>query len=324
MANGNYPKFVEELKITVLMDNYYDGLLPPAGNVSRYGFVRMGGEVVQLPPDIMAEHGFSCYIEVVVEGKKHALLMDFGVSADGVVRNVRAMGLDLGAVEALVLSHGHFDHFGGLKALAGEFFPGVEALPFYVGKDAFLKRYINLPGMRVDLGRLSREEIELLGLEVKEIGAPAEVLPGVMLIGPLPRVTPFEQGSPILGVENKGAVEQDSFPGELSMAFRLAGRGMVVLSACAHAGIINTVLQAKEVTGEERVHAILGGFHLSGAPAEKIEKTAEGLSQFNPDMIVPMHCTGFQALKAISGKLGDAFVLYSVGTEYRFTGIGQA
>ncbi len=319
MTGGYCSAAVEKLRIVVLMDNYYDGLLLSGNNVTRNGFIRGGGGDQKLPPNIMAEHGFSCYIEVVVEGVKHSLIMDFGVSREGVGKNIRAMELDITGVDALVLSHGHFDHFGGLINIAGQVLSGDKrVLSLFTGQDAFLHRYIALPGMKVDLGRLGKEEVESLGLEIKTVDSPVEILPGVTAIGPVPRVTSFEQGVPVLMVESGESLKQDTFPGEISLAFKLTGGGLVVLSACAHAGIINTVLRAKEITGEDRVRAILGGFHLSGAPAEKIDATVEGLVQFNPEMIVPMHCTGFQALKAISDKLPGAFIHYSVGTEYSF------
>ncbi|MFZ5632925.1 MAG: MBL fold metallo-hydrolase [Bacillota bacterium] len=314
----------DEVKITVTMDNFYDGLLMPEANVQRYRFVGAGsGGVAELPAHLSAEHGFACFIEVAAAGQKNSLLMDFGVSGEGTARNMEAMGIDLSGVRAAVLSHGHFDHYGGLQRVISGLVPREKLpLPLYVGKEAFLRRYICPPGMKLDLGRLEPAGVEAAGCRIREIDRPEEILPGVLVIGPVPRVTEFEQGSPLLMVERDGRLEQDDFVGELSLAFNVAGKGLVILTACAHGGIVNIVRRAVELTGVEKIHAILGGFHLSGAPAEKIEKTVAGLAGVAPGQIVPMHCSGFQALKMISEKMAVAFVLYSAGSQYVYSRAG--
>lgn len=312
---------VEEIRILSLIDNYFDGLLPPAPAVFRRRGLAAAppGTVKPLQPPLTAEHGLSFYIEVTVNGEKHSLLMDFGGSPDGAARNIGPLKVKLSSVEAMVLSHGHFDHFLGMEALVG-LIPGEKLpLPLYLGREAFARRFAVMPNGAVsDLGALSREKVEILGLEVREVGAPTAVLPGVLLTGEIPRVTPFEQGAPNLEIERDGQREKDLFPGELSLVFLVEGRGLVVVSACAHAGIVNTVRLARELTGEERVLAVLGGFHLTGAPDEKINKTVEALKEINPGLIAPMHCTGFAALKKISDLMPGSFTLNCAGTEYRF------
>ncbi|MCL6612362.1 MAG: MBL fold metallo-hydrolase [Peptococcaceae bacterium] len=322
MVGAAMPASADEVKITAVIDNFYDGLLAPGKYAQRYGFIRPGaGEAAELPPHLSAEHGLAFYIEVSAAGEKSVLLMDFGVSREGAARNMEAMGLDLSGVKAAVLSHGHFDHWGGLEKVAARIIPGESGpIPLYAGKEAFLRRYVVLPGKRVDLGRLDPEKAGAAGFEVREISRPGEILPGVLVIGPIPRVTEFEQGSPVLMVERNGGIEQDDFPGELSLAFNVAGKGLVVLTACAHAGVVNTVRRAVELTGVEKVHAVLGGFHLSGSPDDKIKKTVAELARLGPELIAPMHCTGFQALKMISEAMPQAFVLYSAGTQYSFCG----
>lgn len=320
IVNQENFKPVEELRVLALIDNYFDGLLPSDSRVfRRRGLTGPAGPIKPLPPELTAEHGLSLYIEVKENGAVHSLLLDFGGSPDGVIRNIPPLQLDLSKVEAMVLSHGHFDHFRGMENLVRNFIPAEKLpLPLYVGKEAFARRYLANPnGITVDLGSLSKEKVAGLGLEIKEISAPTAILPGVLLTGEVPRATPFEQDSPLMEIERNGGREKDHFPGELSLVFNLAGRGLVVVSACAHAGIVNTVRWAREATGEEKVHAVLGGFHLSGAPDEKINKTVEALQEFKPDFIVPMHCTGFAATKLIAEKMASSFALYSVGTEYR-------
>lgn len=318
---GNFMP-VEELRILSLIDNYFDALLPPEPSVfRRRGLAAAPPAAVKpLQPPLTAEHGLSFYIEVTVKGEKHSLLLDFGGSPDGAARNVPPLKLDLSAVEALVLSHGHFDHFLGMEELV-RLIPGeILPLPLYLGREAFARRFLMMPnGAVLDLGALSKEKVAALGLEVREVGAPTAILPGVLLTGEIPRVAPFEQGAPNLEVERDGRREKDLFPGEISLVFLVEEKGLVVVSSCAHAGIVNTVRLARELTGEEKVLAILGGFHLTGAPDEKINRTVEALKEINPGMIVPMHCAGFAALKKISDLMPGSFSLYSAGTEYRFS-----
>jgi len=144
------------------------------------------------------------------------------------------------------------------------------------------------------------------------------MLPGVLLIVQIPRVTDFEKGLPSVMLERDGNLEQEGFDDEISLVFNVARKGLVILTACAHTGIVNIVKQAVKFTGVEKVHAILGGFHLIGAPKEKIMKTIEGLKLYAPQFLVPMHCTGFQALKMFADSMPEEFVLYSTGSRFIF------
>lgn len=146
---------IDELSIFLTMDNYYDGLLLPEKNVQRFGYFWPGISLSPLPV-VTAEYGFASYIEVATMGEKSAILFDFGLSKRGVSQNMAAMGVDLSRVKAVVLSHGHPDHYGGLKKVMEGF---SRKLPFYVGKDAFLRRIFCLPNMNVDLGKLNPDEI---------------------------------------------------------------------------------------------------------------------------------------------------------------------
>jgi 7,8-dihydropterin-6-yl-methyl-4-(beta-D-ribofuranosyl)aminobenzene 5'-phosphate synthase len=306
-----------QVAVLTLMDNFFDGLLPSTPVARRRRGLAAPGPVAPLPPPLTAEHGLSFLVQVVTEGQRHTVLFDFGGSKDGVVRNLAPLRVDLATVGALVLSHGHFDHFTGLEELARDLPAG--GLPFYVGPEAFHRRFLARPdGVLVDLGRLDPERVRGLGLEIREVREPQEILPGILVTGPIPRVTPFERGTPALLVERNGERQTDDFPGELSLVFNLAGRGLVVLTACAHAGVINTVRWAREVTGEEKVYAVLGGFHLSGAPEEVVRNTVDSLKALGPRYVVPMHCTGFFAVRLLAAEMPEAFVLASTGTEYVF------
>lgn len=310
---------VEKLNITVITDNYYDCLRWPEKIAKRTTVVVPG-------LTLHAEHGLAYYIETVVNGKSSAFMFDFGWDFQGVSRNIDIMGLDLRRLDAIALSHGHLDHFGNLIPLLrqnkSKFRKGI---PLYVGEEAFERRWANLPKVYApveglnDLGQLNRDDLDGIGIvNVVEVKDPTPIVPGAYLTGNIERVTEYEKGSPILMIKRGGKMENDLFPGEQSLMFHLKGKGLVVVSACAHAGIVNTVKHSQKITGIEKVHAVIGGFHLIGAPLEKIQKTIAGIQALTPDYIVPMHCSGWEAITSFQNAMPQQFVLNMVGTKYDF------
>lgn len=295
------------VEIAVLMDNYSDGLLPSTPEVSRYGLVREG----KLAPPLLAEHGLS-YLVSWHSDQPHLILLDFGLSASGVRENLNRMGFKLDRVEALVLSHGHFDHYGGLAELLPLLPPGI---PLYAGEDVFSHRYLKAGEQMADAGQLSKEV--LAGMEIRLIKEPQEILPGALLSGEIPRRTEFEKGAPNLLIEEDGEVHPDDFSGEQAMAFRTE-EGLVVISACAHAGIVNTVRHFQEVTGVREIRGVIGGFHLSGAPEGKIRATVEAVAELGANRLVPMHCTGVVAQRELAERLPEATGVNAVGSRWRF------
>lgn len=313
------PLEVDKLEIITVIDNYFEGLLPSTEEVHRRGFLNVTDE---RSPSLLAEHGLSFLVKATCDGQTHSVIFDFGCSPNAACSNAQAMNADLSAVEALVLSHGHFDHFGGLAPLA-TLLPATahNPLPLYLGREGFSRRHWMMPdGRLVFMGVLPQEQVRLLPLEPREVVTPLEIVPGILAGGEIPRRVPFEEGLPPGRVERDEETVRDTFPGEISLYFCLRGKGLVVLTGCAHAGIINTVNHAIECTGERKVYAILGGFHLTGAPPETIEATVRALTAFEPEIIVPMHCTGFMAMRDISLALPKAFVLNSSGTTYCLSG----
>ena len=304
---------VDRVTILVLADNYYTSLQPGGPNHQRF-YLEPGRS-------IHAEHGESFFLETETGGRTSAALFDFGVDGGGVLNNIRLLGVDLGRVEALGLSHGHFDHFLGLaaimEALPGRVAPGT---PFYAGEEAYAQRYSRRPGQAAptDLGRLRREDVLALGLTPVEVREPTEIMPGAYLTGSIPRVTEYEKPSSTLHIRRGETLEPDDFPGEQALFFLVRDKGLVVISGCAHAGIVNTVLRARAIAGTDRVHAVLGGFHLDGAQPALIERTVADLAAMDPDFVVPMHCTGFAATAALRQALGERFILSTAGTRYTF------
>jgi 7,8-dihydropterin-6-yl-methyl-4-(beta-D-ribofuranosyl)aminobenzene 5'-phosphate synthase len=275
-----------------------------------------------------AEHGLAYYIETVVDGKTNTFMFDYGWDFHGVSRNIELLDLDLKRLDALGLSHGHLDHWGNLISILKYNRTRIrKGIPFYVWEEAFAQRFVNLPSPRYDpvsginnLGQLHKEEVDSLGIvKIVEIKEPTPIVPGAYFTGNIERVTEYEKGSPILFIKRGDKMELDLFMGEQSLVFNVKGKGLVVVSSCAHAGIVNTVKHAQKMTGTNKVHAVIGGFHLIGAPMPKIQKTIADIKAIAPDYVVPMHCSGWEAITSFEREMPDQFVLNMAGTRYVIT-----
>jgi 7,8-dihydropterin-6-yl-methyl-4-(beta-D-ribofuranosyl)aminobenzene 5'-phosphate synthase len=305
---------VDKLNIWVLTDNYFDTLRPDSKIGKRYRVVP--------GKSIHAEHGLAYYVETVVNGKTSTCMFDYGLDPAGVMNNIGLLGLDLSKASAFSLSHGHFDHFMAaleiLKKNQGKIAKGT---PFYVGQEAFNHRYGLRPGGKElsDLGQLKKEDLESLGLKVMEVQQPTQIISGAYFTGDIERLTSYEKVPPTLLIKRGEKPEPDDFRGEQAFFFQVKGKGLVVLSGCAHAGIVNTVKQAAKVSGTIKVHAIMGGFHLANAKPDIIEKTVADIQAMKPDFIVPTHCTGFEAVTAFQKAMPNEFILNTAGTQYTFS-----
>lgn len=307
-------KEVDRLVVTVITDNYYDALRPDT-KVSTQ-FRSKPGSIIH------AEHGLSYHVETEVAGVSSNLLFDYGMDPMGMTHNVEVLGIDVGKISAMALSHGHFDHWGGLAGflrLHGAHIP--EGTPLYVGEETFARRFALRPSDKepTDLGALNRDEIEKLGIvEIIEVREPREIIPGGYLTGRVPRVTEYEMGNPNLLIRRGEHLEQDFFEGELAMVFAVKELGLVILSGCAHIGIVNIVKHALNMTGMSRIHAIIGGFHLVNADNTLIDRCVDDIRGFVPDYIVPTHCTGFETVMRFAREMPGQFILNTAGTRYSF------
>ncbi len=306
-------KQVDTLRIWILTDNYYDALRSDHEVAKRYRVTP--GE------SIHAEHGLAYFVETVIEGKTSTCMFDFGLDPRGVMNNAKLLKIDLASANAFVLSHGHFDHWtGALEILRRNTGSKARETQFYVGEEAFLHRYSRRAGTDelMDIGQLDKEAIQASGVNVIEVQTPTQIIPGCYCTGKIERVTEYEIVPPSLLLERDGKIQPDDFRGEQAIFFSVRNKGLVVLSGCAHAGIVNTVKQAQKVSRVEKVHAIVGGFHLINAKPEIIQNTVADIREMGPDFVAPAHCTGFEAIVAFSQAMPDEFILNTAGTQYTF------
>jgi 7,8-dihydropterin-6-yl-methyl-4-(beta-D-ribofuranosyl)aminobenzene 5'-phosphate synthase len=308
--------------ITTLVDNVYDALLAGRDGVVR---VPMGTGPVPAPQfeggvtaaGLRAEHGFSALVTVRRGTTSTTLLFDTGISPDGMTDNADRLGIDLGGVQGVVLSHGHFDHAGGLAGLAGR----RGGLPMTLHPLVWTRRRQAVPGRdAVELPTLSRRALEAEGFAVVERRQPSLLVDGCVLVtGEVDRTTDFERGMPPSHQAWDGAAWQHDplVLDDQALVVHVRGRGLVVLTGCGHAGAVNLVRHAMRLTGVARLHALLGGMHLSGPAFEPIiAPTVAAFTELAPDLIAPGHCSGWRAQHALAAALPDAFVPSSAGTRY--------
>jgi 7,8-dihydropterin-6-yl-methyl-4-(beta-D-ribofuranosyl)aminobenzene 5'-phosphate synthase len=316
---------VDEIVITTLVDNVYDALLTSEERATRTSFSAGRALAPQFEGGstavgLMAEHGFSALVRVRRGDTTTTLLFDTGLSPDAMVTNADRLGIDLSQIHAVVLSHGHFDHAGGLAGLAGK--RGIRSLPMVVHPLIWTRRRLAVPGREPEeFPTLSKRALESEGLAVLERREPSLLVDGSVLItGEIDRTTDFEHGMPATHQAHTGSSWQHDplVLDDQALVVHLRGRGLVVLTGCGHAGAINIVRHAQRLTAVPTLHALLGGLHLSGPVFEPIiGPTVDALTAMKPELVVPGHCTGWRAQHALAATLPDAWVAGSSGTSFR-------
>src|SRR5580700_6683892 len=313
----------DEVEVTTMIDNTFDALLASADGVARtpMGAGRIAtsqfadGETVV---GLRAEHGFSALVTVRSGNTGSTLLFDTGASPDALAVNAERLGIDVGGLQGVVLSHGHFDHAGGLDGLAR--LRGRSGLPMTVHPAVWTRRRLELPGGRsLEMPTLSRGALEREGFEVIERRQPSLLAGGILITGEVDRVTEFEHGMPPQhqAWDGHGWRHDPVVIDDQALVISVRGRGLVIITGCGHAGVVNIVRHAMRLTGISRLLAVIGGFHLSGPAFEPvIEPTVAALTELAPEVIAPSHCTGWRAQHTLAAALPAAWVQTSVGTTY--------
>ena len=307
-------KEADKVEILTILDNSLDLLLPSTDQVKR----------VPLTPDaltretLVAEHGFAALVTVISGNTSESLLFDAGLSKNGLIHNMDVLDVNPEEFHAIVLSHGHTDHTQGLVGMIKRL--GKRKMPLLLHPDAFLKCKVVFPdGHEIGLPPPDRSILTQEGIEIIEERGPSYLLGGLVLVtGQIHRSTPFEQGFSIHYAYIGNKWQQDPLiHDDQAVVLNVKGRGLVVVTGCGHAGAINTIRHAQELSGIQKVYAVREGFHLSGRLFEPIiPPTVAALKALNPAIIVPAHCTGWKAAHAIARELPEAFVPNTVGTRF--------
>ena len=320
---------VDSVTITTLMDNSSDMLLLDQGPAKRPSLT--GGpervaarflDTGEVGDALIAEHGFSALITVTRGDDTHRILFDAGISPNGVVENMRRLDMSPKDIEAMVISHGHFDHTVGLDGLSVSL-GGSAKMPVMIHPEFWSRRRIAIPGRSPsELPSTSKSALIGAGFEVIEERQPSFLLDSSILVtGEVDRTTEFETGFPVHeAFHDEGGWQPDPLIlDDQALVMNVRDKGLVVLTGCGHAGIVNIVRYAKKLSGVQNVYAVLGGYHLNGPIFEPIiQATTQALAAYEPQYIVPAHCTGFRAVHALAAAMPDAFIQNSVGTRFEF------
>ncbi len=329
---------VDAVAVRVLVDSSYDTPRAPASTVVK---VRRSPftSAANYRKVLHNEWGLALALESRMGSDARHMMLDFGYTPETLMGNMEVIGVDPTKTQALVLSHGHFDHFGGLVDYLKANRSRLPAdLTLYVGgEDNFCNRKIasGAPGHFSDWGVLDRRELEALKVKIVKCDDPTVILGHAFTTGRIARhsfervlpqtLVSYRKGADSVGCDMpaedakaKGEFVQDQHWNEHATCYNVKDRGLVVISSCGHAGIVNSVQQAIDVSGVKKVHAVLGGFHLFPAPDDYVRQTVAELQKLGPDVIIPLHCSGPNMAEALRAMMPQQYLPSTTGTEFTF------
>ena len=323
---------VDSLSVRVVIDSAYDRFVADA----THSAVRIE-HVRHIPgherSTLAGEWGLSLHLESAQADARSQYLLDFGFTPEVLIRNFALLDLDPSKIDGLILSHGHRDHYGGLDGFVAHHRARMRSdiKLFTGGASAFAEKWIKRRNTDpVSWGRLDRSAIEAERVATVCCER-AQTLAGPFTTGPIARtsferilestlVEPAPAALPdhFTEAERLGRLVPDQHPDEHATCYVVRGRGLVVISSCGHVGLINTIKAAMAVSGVGKLHAVLGGFHLGPAPMDYVEHTVTELKSLEPDVVVPMHCSGAKFVAAMQRDLPDRLVTTNIGTRFTF------
>jgi 7,8-dihydropterin-6-yl-methyl-4-(beta-D-ribofuranosyl)aminobenzene 5'-phosphate synthase len=334
---GSVPE-LDRVSVRVVTDSYQFAVAP-SRKADGVDIQHFGWGIGNHPPGktLVSEFGLSMHVESRRGSETRNILVDFGFTPEALNNNIELLSIDPAVLDALVLSHGHYDHFGGLVGFLrqnkGKLKP---KLPFYVGgEDCFCAREWTAPPVRGDFGVLDRKALEEAQLAVTYSEQSALVGDHGFTTGQIGQKSFEKLLSPSamkIGLDNglgcyperlteaerSQAKIPDQFRHELATAFHVKGRGLVVLTSCSHRGVVNAVQRAQAASGINRIHAVIGGFHLAPYPQDYLRQTIAALKEINPDYLIPLHCSGEPFYELAKAEMPAKLLRAYTGTRFVF------
>src|SRR4051794_34780304 len=329
---------VDKLTMRVLIDQAHDQFL--RGSTVN-GVVHEGPGPARSADARNVLHnqwGLSLFLESQRDQDQRAILLDFGYTAPALINNIGLLNVDPGKIQALIVSHGHIDHYGGLIGFLDKYRSVLPAdVRLYAGgEDNFCHRMRGTtPGQLGENGTLVRGEIEAHKVTTVLCETPTVIAGHAFTTGKirrdsLERVLPngfvdYTKESAgcdyghYTAAELQGRFVPDEHVHEHATCFNIRGKGLVVISSCGHVGIVNSVRQAQEVSGIQKVHAIVGGFHLGPAPADYLKQVLAEIKKLEPDVLIPMHCSGLNFVLEARAQMPNNVIATSTGSRLIFS-----
>jgi 7,8-dihydropterin-6-yl-methyl-4-(beta-D-ribofuranosyl)aminobenzene 5'-phosphate synthase len=286
----------------------------PKGQLDELEIIVMAEDSVMYESPYLGQHGIALLARATGGGVTRHVLMDVGQNPTGLLYNFRTMGIDPSCIDAIVITHCHYDHTQGLAEIVAA--TGKKDLPVIAHPAMFRLNFITAPFLR-HVGVMSgdaEDKLRAAGAELYLTTDPLELMPGLFTTGEVRRQTDYEEvGIGGLATIEDGRVKRDGMPDDLSIVARVRGHAPLIMTGCSHAGIVNIVKQVSSMCGTREFENVLGGFHLIEASEDRIKKTVAGLSEFKMKALMPGHCTGFRAQAAMYAAFGKAFTNLQTG-----------